>query len=107
MNRAEGLEISDDKKRVYLSFEDNLGEAEGDLKIRRGLKFGLKEGTRLKNALDLDDPNAPYYEVAKDSKGYYLQKKESVPSAGGYIQQTQSIVIEPRDLNTLLLCKVK
>lgn len=99
MSRGTGREISDDKKRLY--FQDG-----GD-NSKRGLKSGLEVGSVFKNALDLDEPNSPYYEVGKDDKGYYLQKKKSVATSGGPVQQAQPIVIEPRDLNTLLLCKVK
>ena len=98
MSRGNGREISDTNKRIY--FQTSASNS------KQGLKSGLEVGTKFKNALDLDNANSPYYEVGKDDKGYYLQKKESVPSSGGYIQQTQPIVIEPRDLNTLLLCKV-
>ena len=99
MSRGKGREISDDNKRLY--FQDG-----GD-NSKRGLKSGLEVGAKFKNALDLDDPNAPYYEVGKDNKGYYIQKKKSVATTGASVQQAQPIIIEPRDLNTLLLCKVK
>lgn len=87
-----GRTISDGNKRVYFANVD--GNA------RRGLKFGLEEGMILKNALDLDEADSPYYKVGSDNGSYYVEKYDGRTGA------KLDISIEPQDYNTLLLCKV-
>ncbi len=86
-----GRIISDNKRVYFANVEGNA---------RRGLKFGLKNGIILKNALDLDKPDSPYYKVGSNNGSYYIEKFDGKTGA------KLDISIEPRDYNTLLLCKV-
>lgn len=100
MDRKDGRVISNDEGRVFFKKEDK--------NLKRGLKFGLEEGMILKNALDLDDPNSPYYKVGCVNGSYYLEKyvKTRKGGNGSVVAEKQDVVIESRDKNTLLLCKV-
>lgn len=86
-----GRTISNNKRVYFANVDGNA---------RRGLKFGLEKDMILKNALDLDKPDSPYYKVGSDDGSYYIEKFDGRTGA------KLDISIEPQDYNTLLLCKV-
>lgn len=102
LTNSKGASADNDKmmdrrdKEVDLTnlFETTVSDIENPTK--RGIKHGITEGTVFKNARS--DDNNEYVVVKKDNR-LTLGRKDG--------DEIKSVIIEPEDLNTLILYKVK